>query len=115
MKIELYIDGEKKLFTTQVRPMLAKRKYLEIEAKAEEKAKKAKENGKEYYIPSAQDQIDEDDELVGILADVVFNGQFTVEQAYKGADNDYIYQKLREAVFGKPKENKGEEGNEQGK
>lgn len=113
MKIELYIDGEKKLFTAPVAPMLAKRKYLEITAKAEEKARKTKEEGKNYY-PSSQDQIDEDDEMLSILSDTVFDGQFTVEQLYKGASNDYIYGKLYEAVFGKKKENEGDEGNEQG-
>ena len=40
MQIELYIDDEKKTFTTHVVPMLARRKYLEIEAAAEEKIEK---------------------------------------------------------------------------
>jgi len=109
MKIELYIDGEKKLFTTPFVPNLAKRKYLEIMAKSEEKIK---ENGSLSF----QDQLDEEDELVGVLADVVFNGQFTAEQVHAGASNNYIYDKLAEAVFGKKKqENKGDEGNEEGK
>jgi len=112
MKIELYIDGEKKLFTTPLVPMLAKRKYLEIESESEEKAKENK-----GYVPSPQEQLDEEDEMVGILANIVFNGQFTVDQVYNGASDEYVYSKLREAVFGKPKqeENNGEEGNEQGK
>jgi len=114
MKIELYIDGEKKVFTTPVAPMLAKRKYLEIEARAEERARKAKENGNENYIPSPQEQLDEEDEMVGILANIVFDGQFTVDQVYKGASDKYVYSKLAEAVFGKKKESEGEEGNEQG-
>lgn len=112
MQIELYIDGEKKLFTAPYVPMLAKRKYLEISAKAEANAKEA---GNEYYLPSVEEQIAEDDEMIGILANVVFDGQFTVEQVYKGASNEYVYKKLSEAVFGKPKENKGDEGNQKGK
>lgn len=108
MKIELYIDGEKKLFTTPFVPNLVKRKYFEIMAESE---RKIKENGSLSF----QEQLDEEDELVGILADVAFNGQFTAEQVHKGASSQYIYDKLAEAVFGKKKENKGEEGNEQGK
>lgn len=88
--------------------MLAKRKYLEIEAAAEAKVK---EN--EHYFPSAQEQLEEDDEMISILSDVVFKGQFTVEQLYNGASGEYIYGKLREAVFGKPK-TEGNEGNEKG-
>jgi len=103
MNFELYIDGEKKIFTTPVVPMLAKRKYLEVMAKAEEKAKE------KNYQPTYQDQMEEEDEFVGILANVVFGGQFTVDQVYNGASNEYVYEKLREACFGKPKENK--EGN----
>lgn len=99
MQIELYVDGEKKVFTTPYVPMLAKRKYLEIEAKAEEKRK---EN--EDYLPSAKEQLEEENELLGILCDVVFGGQFTVEQLVAGASDEYVYSKLREAVFGKPKE-----------
>lgn len=107
MKIELFIEGEKKLFTTQIVPLLAKRKYLEIEAELEVKSKE------ENYVLSPQDQLDEEDEMVGILANIVFGGQFTVEQVYNGASDKYVYEKLREAVFGKPKEK--EEGNAQGK
>lgn len=112
MQIELYIDGEKKVFTTPYTPMLAKRKYLELEARSEKKRSEAKENGK-VYVPSAQEQLEEDDELVGLLADVIFGGQFTVNQAYEGAENDYIYKKLHEAIFGIKEE--GEQGNNQGK
>lgn len=108
MQIELYIDGEKKIFTTPIVPMLAKRKFLEIMARAE---KKAEEN--ENYIPSHEEQLEEEDELIGILANVVFGGQFTVEQVYNGASDEYVYEKLREAVFGKKKVNS--EGNNQGK
>lgn len=116
MQIELYIDGEKKIFSTPIIPMLAKRKYLEIEARNEKKRDKAKEKG-EVYFPSAQEQLDEDDELVGLLADVIFGGQFTVNQVYEGAENDYIYKKLHEAIFGEIKENaksEDEQGNNQG-
>lgn len=100
MQIELYIDGEKKVFTAPFVPMLAKRKYLEVMAKSEEKMKNDAE-----YANSAKAQLEEENELLGILTDIVFKGQFTIEQLVNGADNDYVYAKLREAVFGeKPKE-----------
>ncbi len=112
MKIELYIDGEMKIFTTPVIPLRAKRLYFKIQAESEEKAKAQGEN----YIPSYKEQMDEEDEMVGILANVVFGGQFTVDQLYDGASNDYVYGKLREAVFGPSKvNNDGDEGNEKGK
>ena len=107
MQIELYIDGEKKTFTTPFVPMLAKRKYLEITAATEEKIK---EN--ENYIPSPKEQLEEENELLTILCDVVFGGQFTLEQLVAGASDEYVYSKLREAVFGKPKNS--DEGNEKG-
>lgn len=107
MKIELTIDEEEKVFTTQYVPHLAKRKYLKIQAAEEEKVKKD-----ENYLPSTQETMDQEDEIVGILADVVFNGQFTVNQVYEGASEDYVYQKVREAVFGVPSED--DEGNNQG-
>jgi len=107
MNFELYIDGEKKIFTTPVVPMLARRKYLEIMTKAEEKEKD------KNYIPTTQEQMEEENEFVGILANVVFAGQFTVEQVFAGASYEYVLEKLREACFGKPKENK--EGNQTGK
>lgn len=112
MKIELYIDGEMKIFTAPVTPLRAKRLYFKLQAEAEEKAKAQGEN----YIPSYQEQMDEEDEMVGILANVVFKGQFTVDQVYDGASDEYVYEKLREAVFGKKKSKSEEnEGNEQGK
>lgn len=110
MQIDIYIDGEKKTFVAPIVPMLAKRKYLEIEAAAEEKSK-ADEN----YYPSAKEQLEEENEMLAILCDVVFNGQFTVDQLVSGAEDEYVYSKLREAVFGKPKTDKVEqEGNEKG-
>ena len=109
MQIELYIDGEKKTFTAPVVPMLARRKYLEIESAAEEKVK---EN--ENYIPSAKEQLEEENEMLTILTDIIFNNQFTLEQLIAGASDEYVFSKLREAVFGKPKE-KREEGNDRGK
>ncbi|MDO6451717.1 phage tail assembly chaperone G [Oceanobacillus profundus] len=104
MQIELYVNGEKKTFTAPFVPMLAKRKYLEIEAKAEERK----------AAPSPTEQLEEENELFSILADVVFKGQFTVDDIYNGANDEYAYKKLRESVFGKPK-TEGNEGNEQGK
>lgn len=106
MQIELYIDGEKKLFTTPFVPMLAKRKYIELMAKAEQQGAN----------PTFQQQLEEDDEMVSILADIVFDKQFTAEQVYKGASSEYVYQKMREAIFGLPeKKVENIEGNEQGK
>lgn len=107
MNIELLIDGEKKIFNTPIVPMLAKRKYMAIMAETE---KKAKED--EFYSQSYQDALDEEDELAGVLANVVFGGQFTVDQLYAGASDEYVYEKLHEAVFGKKAEN---QGNSQGK
>jgi hypothetical protein len=106
MKIELYIDGKKKVFTAPFVPMLAKRKFLELEAKAEQRENQ----------PSKQDLLDEDDEMLSILSDVVFKNQFTIEQLYEGASKEYVDEKMLEAVFGiKPSDKKeGEEGNEQG-
>lgn len=101
MQIELYIDGKKKTFTTPFVPMLAKRKFLEIQAKAEQREDK----------PTSQELIAEDDAIFSILSDVVFKGQFTLEQLYEGASKEYLDEKLLEAIFGvKPKE-----GNEKGK
>lgn len=106
MQIELYIDGEKKLFSSPFVPMLAKRKYLELMARAEQREED----------PTFQQQLEEDDEMVSILADIVFDKQFTVEQLYKGASGEYVYRKLREAIFGIPdNQEKNEEGNEMGK
>ena len=115
MQIELYIDGEKKVFTAPFVPMLAKRKYLEIEAKNEEKMSKAKEKGEEY-IPTPKEQLDEENELLGILCDIVFKKQFTIDQLVNGASDKYVYSKLREAVFGIPaEEDEVDRGNEMGK
>lgn len=110
MKIELYIDGEKKTFTTPFVPMLAKRKYLEYEAKLEKKA----EDG---VAATAVSKIDEIDEMCMILSDIVFDNKFTPEQLIAGASEDYLYEKTAEAVFGikQPKKKEIEEGNEQGK
>jgi hypothetical protein len=105
MKIELYFDGEKKLFTTPFVPMLAKRKFLEIEARAEQREEQ----------PTKQQQLDEDDEILSILSDVIFQKQFTLEQLYAGASKEYVDEKLIEAIYGvKPKKKEGEEGNDQG-
>ncbi|NAP00821.1 hypothetical protein FRY77_33120 [Halomonas sp. MG34] len=112
MQIEIYINGEKQLFSTPVVPMLAKRKFLELEAANEEKAAKFEAEG-EKYIPSAKEQLEEDAEMASILADVVFDKQFTIDQLFKGASDKYVYDKLGEAVFGKKKK-EGNEGNEKG-
>lgn len=111
MKIELYIDGEKKLFTVPFSPHLAKRKYFEIEAMAEERANKEKEAGNDNYTPSAQDKLDEEDALMSILSDVVFKGQFSTDQLYEGASAEYVQKKLAEAVFGIKSDMGNDEGN----
>ena len=101
MQIELYIDGEKKIFTAPFVPMLAKRKYYELQAKIEE-------NEKEL---TPKEVLKEDDEYFSILTDIVFKGQFTLEQLYEGASAEYLREKMLEIIFGvKPKE-----GNEKGK
>lgn len=103
MKIELYINGEWKLFTVPFVPMLAKRKYFEILSKAEERTEPA----------TNKELLEEEDSLNAILTDVVFKGQFTLQELYEGNTSDYIKDKFREAVFGeKPKEDV--EGNQKG-
>lgn len=94
MQIELYVDGKKKTFTTPFVPLLARRKYFEIMAKAEQREEQ----------PTFEEQMKEDDELYSILSDIVFKGQFTLEQLYEGASQEYLFQKLSEAIYGiKPK------------
>lgn len=109
VQIELYINGEKKIFTTPFVPMMAKRKYLELQAKAEQRKEPL----------TLEEQIKEDDEYLSILSDIVFKGQFTVEDLYNGASKEYVDEKLIEAVFDiKPGDRKKKEkkmGNEQGK
>ncbi len=103
MQIELFIDGEKKTFTSPFTPFLAKRKYLEIMANAE----------KREDTPPYEEQLKEDLELFSILSDVVFKDKFTLDQLYAGVSQEYAYEKLREAIFGtKPKED--DEGNQKG-
>ncbi len=109
MQFELYIDGEKKTFTAPFVPMLARRKYLELEAAVE---KKIKEN--ENYTPSRQEELEEETEMISILCDVVFQGQFTVDQVFNGAEFEYVFSKLQEAVWGKKTTKKDDEGNDLG-
>ncbi|GAB2561139.1 phage tail assembly chaperone G [Gracilibacillus alcaliphilus] len=109
MHIEIRIDGELKTFTAPIVPVLAKRMYLKIEAENEKK-------GKDYRA-TAQQQLDEETEMASILSDVVFGGQFTVDQLFNGVSDKYFYEKLREAVFGIPNETNKEidqEGNMKG-
>lgn len=99
MQIELYVDGKKKTFTTPFVPLLARRKYFEIMARSEQRKGQ----------PTFEEQLREDDEIYSILSDVVFKGQFTLEQLYEGASQEYIFEKLTEAIYGiKPKNKKGE-------
>jgi hypothetical protein len=105
MKIELYIDGDKKIFTAPFVPMLARRKYLEINSKMEQREKS----------PTPEEIIEDNDSMYSILSDVVFKGQFTIEQLYEGASSEYADAKLTEAVWGiKPTLKEGEEGNDHG-
>jgi len=108
MQIELTIEGKKKIFTAPFVPMMARRKYFEIEAKAEER-----EVDQTF---SARELIEEENETFSILVDIVFEKQFTIEELINGASKEYVDTKLTEAVFGvKPKKKKAEEGNDQGK
>ena len=110
MQIELYIDGENKIFTIPFVPMLAKRKFLEFEAKQEKRIE-------DEVTVTALHKIEEIDQMCMILADIVFDNKFTPEQLSTGASEEYLYKKTAEAVFGiKPEKKKeDEEGNEQGK
>jgi len=108
MQIELLIDGELKTFTTPFVPMSAKRKYLEIEARAEERKEP---------LP-LKEQLEEDNEILSIMTDIVFKNQFTLDQLYDGCSKEYFDQKMLEAIFGvKPSDLKKEsdKGNGKGK
>lgn len=107
MQIDIEIEGKKKTFVVSTVPMLARRKFIEIQAKEEEILKE------QHSIPAKQ-QIELENEMVNILVDIVFKNQFTADQLLAGVSDEYFDNKLSEAVFGvKTKEN--EEGNEQGK
>lgn len=103
MQIELYIDGKKKIFTTPYVPMLARRKFFELMAQAEEREKR------EDPV-THKELLEEEDQMYSILSDIVFQGQFTLEQLYQGAEKEYIDQKLYEAIYGK-RTTEGEKGN----
>jgi|SRR5690625_1584525 len=106
MKIDLFIEGKKKTFTTPYVPMLARRKYYELMAKIEENEEKL----------TPQQILDEEDELHSILPDIVFGKQFSLEDLYAGASKEYVDEKLKEAIFGIKKKPKDEEqGNKEGK
>ncbi len=110
MKIQLWIDGEQQTFVAPFVPALAKRKYYEWKAKAE------KEDAAEEGLLTAQQIIDDDDEILSILPNVVFKEQFTLDQLYAGASMEYIQAKLKEAVFGiKPEAVAGANDGETGK
>lgn len=51
--------------------------------------------------PSPEEVAELDDKLYSILTDIVFRGQFTLEQLYNGQSQEYINQKLLEAIGGK--------------
>ncbi|MDQ0158959.1 phage tail assembly chaperone G [Alkalibacillus salilacus] len=102
MQIELVIDGNKQTFSAPYVPMLAKRKFLEVQANAEEREQD----------PSAKDLLAEDDEIMSILTDIIFDKQFTIDQLYEGASREYVDRKLLEAIYGIKQD---DEGNEEGK
>lgn len=91
MEIELYIDGELKKFTVPFVPALVKRKFLEIQ------------EGLEEVEVSAKSILIEDDKYYSILPEIVFKGQFTLEQLYGGQSQDYIDKKMNEAIYGNKK------------
>src|SRR5690625_316565 len=103
MHIELIIDGNKKTFTAPFVPMMAKRKFLEVQVRAEERDKQ----------PTSKELLEEDNEIMSILTDIIFQKQFTLEELFNGASQEYIDQKLHEGVFG-IKPTKDDEGNEKG-
>lgn len=106
MQIEITIDGEKKTFVTEQVTMLARRKFLEIQASEEAILE---ERG---TIPT-NEVIKHENEMINILANIVFKGQFTSDELMAGVTDEYFNKKLTEAVFGIKKED--DEGNEKGK
>src|SRR5690625_2940551 len=94
MQIEILIDGEKKTFVASVVPMLARCKFLEIQAAEEEYLE-------EHARIPANKQIEFENEMINILVDVVFKNQFTAEQLLNGVSDEYFDKKLAEAIFGK--------------
>ena len=107
MQIELTINGKNKKFTAPFVPMAAKRKYLELQAEAEEREEPL----------SFKEQLEEDNEILSILTDIVFKKQFTIDDLYEGASKEYIDQKLIEAVFdikSKDQQKEDDQGNGKG-
>lgn len=107
MQIEITIDGEKKTFVTEQVTMLARRKFMEVQAKEEEILEKR------GTIPVTE-VIKHENEMLNILANVVFKGQFTSDELMAGVTEDYFNEKLTEAVFG-IKKKEDDEGNAKGK
>ncbi|HSH26091.1 MAG TPA: hypothetical protein VLA13_11245 [Massilibacterium sp.] len=105
MQIELYIEGEKKLFSVPYVPMLARRKYYELMAEAEQNKEE----------PTHKQILKEEDDLHSILSDIVFRNQFTLEQLYLGASKEHVDEKLQEAIFGIKSKKEEDEGNDEGK
>jgi len=105
LQIEILIDGKKKTFVASVVPMLARRKFLEIQAAEEEYLE-------EHARIPANKQIEFENEMINILVDVVFKNQFTAEQLLNGVSDEYFDKKLAEAIFGKVE---GDTGNDREK
>lgn len=103
MKLELIIDGEKKIFTTNFVSGRHFRKVMEYDSK----------------IDYSNIGIDETDELVGFVCNV-FDNQFTVDEFYDGIPSHEVISTITSVFIyvrtGKtPEELESEEGNELGK
>lgn len=108
MKIEIKIDGKEKLFTTDVIPMRVRRIFYKLEKESKEKH--------EENTFTIEDEMNEEDVLIGMLVETVFNNQFTADQLIDGTSDEYFYSKVREAVHGEVNEQEepkevDEEGN----
>jgi|SRR5690625_175106 len=104
MKLELIIDGEKKIFTTNFVSGRHFRKVMEYDEK----------------IDYSDIGIDETDELVGFVCEV-FDNQFTVDEFYDGIPSNQVISTITEVFIyvrtGKTSEEleKEQTGNELGK
>src|SRR5690625_1037987 len=92
MQITINIEGKEKTFTTSQVPMLARRKFLEIRAKEEEI------HEEKSRIP-AEKQIELENEMINILAEIVFNKQFTADELLSGVSDEYFDKKLHDDIL----------------
>lgn len=101
MQIDILIDGEKKTFVTDIVPMRAKMRFLNV--------RKQEEALLEQGLITAEKQIEFTYELADILATTIYKEKFTVDQLIDGVTDDYFNNKLAEAIFGEMEEQKGNE------